>query len=91
MPDVSSDINDLGELNLINVYPNPAGSYLKIESSGHHKVSGLSITDVTGKRYSADFDASNNTVSVSNLATGLYFCQINFENGTSITKKFLKD
>jgi len=91
MPDVSSDINDLGELNSVNVYPNPAGSYIKIESSGHHKVSGLSFSDVTGKRYSADFDSSNNTVSVSNFAAGLYFCQINFENGTSVTKRFLKD
>jgi len=91
MLDVSSAIEDFNEQNSISIYPNPVSSYLTIESKTNQKIAALSFTDVAGKRYATDFDNLNNSADVSKLATGLYFCHVLFENGTSLTKKFLKD
>ncbi len=91
MPDVSSGIKDFDAQNSISIYPNPANSFIRIENSSDNKITGISFTDITGKSYAVGFDNSNNSASVHNLAAGLYFCVIHFENGISVTKKFLKE
>ncbi len=69
-----------------NIYPNPATDILNV--SGVEGVTSLVINDINGRTIKTVNDASS--INVSDLNTGVYFVNINTENG-NITKKFMKN
>jgi len=71
------------------VYPNPANASVTISSKQGDAYS-LKVTDITGKTMlTKEYSAVENTVDISNLASGLYFFQ--FKSGSkSETIKIMK-
>ena len=69
----------------VQIYPNPASDFIKINSSG--KIKGIEIYDMTGKKM--DFSLENDTIDVSNLSAGTYLINIKTENG-NFSEKFIK-
>lgn len=82
--------NQLFTSNSFKVYPNPATSLVSIASNQVDAYS-LKVTDVSGKIMLAkEYNGMENTVDISNLATGLYFFE--FKSGSkSETIKIMKN
>lgn len=74
------------ESNNVNVYPNPANSYVNVNATSN--ISNVEVYTIAGQKV-ADFTANgtNTVISTSNLSNGMYMMRINTENGT-INKKF---
>ena len=68
-----------------SLYPNPAQDVLYIES--YEQIETIKIYSLQGRLVK---EVSSTSLDVSQLNTGLYFVQINFE-GKTITKKFIKE
>lgn len=76
----------------ISVYPNPATSEFKIDHQLNSKGS-IQLFDITGKEiktlFQGDFSESfDNSYSIEDLSTGIYFIHIKTEN-QSISKKLI--
>ncbi len=69
----------------ISIYPNPSSSKLWIESQVY--INSIAVFTTDGKELNLSWD--KNTLDVSNLATGIYFIEIQTEQG-KITKRFSK-
>ncbi|RMA58483.1 T9SS type A sorting domain-containing protein [Ulvibacter antarcticus] len=85
-------ISDLFSENDLKLYPNPAGDQISI-SLPRTVEADIRVFSVLGKLmiYEANQTVSNNyTLSLSSLASGMYFIRINSENGT-VTKQFIKE
>ncbi len=82
----SVGIEELSEQK-INVYPNPVKNQITIDTKEHIK--NITITNVSGKGIKTVV-SSNNTVDVSNLVKGIYFLQVQTENGIA-NSKFIKE
>ncbi|MCC6817756.1 MAG: T9SS type A sorting domain-containing protein [Bacteroidia bacterium] len=80
-------ISDLESDEQFFVYPNPAASFLLIESI--NKIISINILDAMGRTININL-SENNTLDVSNLSNGVYLLQIETVNGV-ISKKFVKD
>ena len=76
----------------INVYPNPATSFVNIEvTSDKAQQFNASVVDMMGKTVYVDqFNHDGGTgiykINVNNLAKGVYFLHLNSENGQSVQK-----
>jgi len=66
------------------IYPNPATDVLTVASEGN--VTGLQIVDLSGVQVA---NANENTISVANLASGMYVVNITTEAGL-VTRTFVK-
>ncbi len=76
----------------IAVYPNPVNDVLNVSNNNLYEIKSLNITDVNGRTIKK-LELSNVTethVNVSQLTSGVYFINIETNNG-SITKKFIKN
>jgi len=77
----------------ISIYPNPVTNQLNIEfgvsTSVNEQIQRISILNITGKIVKT-IVSNNNTIDVSNLTKGIYFLQIQTENGMAVSK-FIKD
>ena len=74
--------------NLIQIYPNPANNYFRINKS----INSLQIFDVTGKSvksFKGDF-TGNDDFDISDLTQGLYLVKIENLAGASSTTKLIK-
>jgi hypothetical protein len=69
-------------LDELEIYPNPAESYIQFE--GLKAEDQVNITDLNGKELT--FNTSGNRIDCSNWAPGIYLVHIN-RNGTSVTKR----
>jgi hypothetical protein len=88
----SSGLNTLNE-SMINVYPNPTEDALNIDlGSLNNQVSGITITDLTGKVVftTTQFDASIVTIPVINFAKGMYHVNVTTTEGT-LVKSIMKN
>lgn len=70
------------------IYPNPTNGELNIET-GTLTIAEAKIVDITGKTI-ATISFDSNTADVSYLANGIYFLQIQTENGL-VTQKIIKE
>ncbi len=70
----------------VNIYPNPTSSYINIETS--NLISGLILNDINGK--SLDVSLIDNKIDLSNLQSGVYFLKVNFDSGSEVVKKIIK-
>ncbi|SDX27918.1 T9SS type A sorting domain-containing protein [Aequorivita viscosa] len=78
--------------NLIQLYPNPTRTDIKIESISK-MISAYSVYSVNGTLLQ-EFTNLNTNFSVlntSNYSNGMYFLEINFEDGSSVSKKIIKN
>ena len=82
----NEDITDIDEIAEINIYPNPAKDFLKIEIQEYID-DNLIITDITGKTLITKAVTSNNIeIDVSSLNSGLYLIKIGGYIGKFIIK-----
>lgn len=82
----NEDITDIDEIAEINIYPNPAKDFLKIEIQEYID-DNLIITDITGKTLITKTVTSNNIeIDVSSLNSGLYLIKIGGYIGKFIIK-----
>ena len=72
----------------LSIYPNPATSQITI-TNNQSQVLNIKIIDVTGKTVTT-VNGNVNTVNVSDLARGIYFLQVQTENGL-LNSKFIKE
>ena len=71
----------------VNIYPNPAVNNLFISSKSD--ISKIGIYNVVGKQVK-EYTSVLQSVSVSDLKSGVYFIRITDSNGKTVTSKFLK-
>ena len=74
-----------GDLYILNIYPNPASSFLTIQTN--EEIATVTIFNITGSV--VQFENSN-TFSVENLMSGIYFLQISTKN-RMVIKRFIKE
>lgn len=90
--DFSVNVGSAGIANLANtvsVFPNPAQNFVNV-SLGNYTNATIEISDVNGRIVlGSTLNASDNTVDVSQLASGIYFVQISVGNET-IQSKLIK-
>ena len=74
------------ELNVINVYPNPANNVVNVNANSN--INNVEIYSISGQKV-GDFSANGTTTSINteSLSAGMYLMKINTENGV-INKKF---
>lgn len=85
---VSSPLNIQNNKNIsgLSVYPNPVKEELTIFCK--EKIERVEIYNPLGSLQSTSY---KNKIYTSNLPSGIYFIKIYLENGTNITRKFIKD
>ncbi len=75
------------DVNAVNIYPNPTRDFISIDGNAPVKL--VTFYNVLGKRVLQTTKTQN--ISMALLPKGMYFVRIETENGTSITKKILKN
>jgi len=79
---------DSFDKNAISVYPNPTSGILKIKANP--SLTGVNVFDISGKLLISS--ASNSKeISLQHLQNGIYFVQIQLENGNASTFKIIKN
>jgi hypothetical protein len=73
--------------NTISLYPNPANDVLNISSS--NSITKIEVYDIQGRNVASNNNASN--VNVVSLGKGVYIIKVVQENGSVITKQFIKE
>jgi hypothetical protein len=74
----------------LKLYPNPVLSIVSSETPAKGTISGINIMNALGQCEINKSDTSK-TIDVSALSAGLYIMLIEFEDGTHISKKFIKE
>lgn len=74
----------------IVLYPNPVRNVLGIAVPNNGEVTDLAIFDILGKQVRTGKALLNNSIDVSGLSEGTYMARFTY-NGTSFTKKFIKE
>ena len=70
------------------LYPNPTLNKLTISNEANYNIESIVIIDVNGAKLLETKNSS--TIDISHFASGIYFVQINTDEGT-ITKKIIKE
>lgn len=86
--EVSSNIISYEKLN-IQLYPNPANSYITIESEDSNVVT-FSLYNIQGAMVSHETISNSTTVDISHLNKGIYIVNINNSEGSFITKLLIE-
>lgn len=80
-------INEVNGTN-VSLYPNPTVGQLNIESA--EAVSEVAIYNNLGQQVAVNYNLGTNAVmNLSNLSKGAYTMRLTFQNGESITRKFI--
>ncbi len=82
MPAGNTGIGDLPDARAFNVYPNPAGEYIVIDSKGHSVE--LSIYNISGQLVMSSMNETR--VDISSLSRGLYFVDANVDGVSAVQK-----
>ena len=70
-----------------NIYPNPAVDRVVIETEA--TIEAVTIYTLTGVMVYSEVDFNNNTINVSDFASGVYVMKVRTENG-EVVKRFIK-
>jgi len=90
--DVKSSSSNISNINTENVivHPNPTSGLVNINIIGENVKGKMFITDISGKIIlSKNISGKQNTLDISKFAHGLYFINIETDNGT-VRKKIIK-
>lgn len=85
--DGSLATSEVSNRNAINVYPNPAVDYVKVNADG--KAQSAQLFDASGRLVKSFKDASG-AMSVSDLKKGIYIMKVKTDKGTSSAKVIKK-
>lgn len=69
------------------LYPNPSNGILSLET--HYKVEKVQLFSTTGKLILNFYN--KNSINIENVSSGIYFVKMFFSNGTTSTKKVIKN
>jgi hypothetical protein len=89
-------VNDITESASMKVTPNPASQSIEIAYEGNKISKGIHITDISGKsmlrsNITNDFwQKEKQTIYISAYPQGIYFLQLDFDDGTSGVQRFVK-
>jgi hypothetical protein len=92
---VEVGVKEVGNLESIRVYPNPASTELRIEVAGHARndgelgINGVEVFDVYGRKLSSHHliaSSSNHLINISHLQAGIYFVKVTTEKGVAMRK-----
>ena len=84
----STGVKELLSINEINIYPNPAKNYFKINSNQNHCE--IAIYNILGSNvFNYNRIEKSTSIDVSGFIKGLYFIRIKFEDNSSQTKKLI--
>ena len=72
---------------VFSIYPNPAVDRLVIETES--TIESVSIYTLTGVMIYSEVDFNNNTINVSDFASGVYFIKVRTDNGEAV-QRFIK-
>lgn len=70
-----------------NIYPNPANDFIIIDNKENYNVS-VDLYDENGKHF--ELPMTLNNIDIRSLASGVYFLEVEFDNGKKKTVKFIK-
>lgn len=80
-------VNTTNVIESISISPNPAQDILNIQTN--EKINQIEIYDMLGKKID-NKQLFNNSIIVSDLAKGIYFIKITWQNSKTLTSKFIK-
>ncbi|NMH26867.1 T9SS type A sorting domain-containing protein [Flavobacterium silvaticum] len=72
-----------------DLYPNPSSATINIHNLNGRIIRHIKVISVTGVLLSDKADPGE-SFDVSNLSSGMYFLQLQFEDGTTATKRFIR-
>ncbi|MCH8330884.1 MAG: T9SS type A sorting domain-containing protein [Bacteroidetes bacterium] len=80
-------------LPVINIYPNPSGDYVSIETSDSYEPYKIRILDILGQQVTEqttfeEHDALRRTIDISGLPTGIYLIEL-FTSKQKLTRKMM--
>jgi len=95
-PRMEGDITDLSAANGVDnnalsmkVYPNPFDKYISLSVSNDVKITKAVITNIAGQLVKEVINP-NNTISTSELRSGVYFISLHTEDGVAKTERIIK-
>ena len=69
----------------VSIFPNPASDFLNITTM--NKIEKVEIYNLLGQKV---MTGHSNTINIKNLSKGIYFSNVQLENNTDFTIKFIK-
>jgi len=79
-------VSDVAKKSAVSVYPNPATDVINVKSDS--KIAQVSIYDASGKAVKTSVET---TINVKDLAKGTYVVSIKYADGSTESKKVIKD
>lgn len=77
--------------NEIEVYPNPAKDFVRLKNTANEQINAVKIINVqAGLVLNQQIVDVSSAIDISALAPGIYFLEIQFENGSRATRKIVK-
>jgi len=90
MINCSTSVNEVSGNNVFNVYPNPAGSYVIVQSGTGANGGLLTVTDITGRLLMQQQITSTELyLPTTGLAAGPYLVQLYYADGVKAVKKLI--
>jgi hypothetical protein len=86
-----SGVDNISYENGINIYPTPASSFITVHCSNLN-IKSYEISDMLGRVIIVNNNYySTKTINIEHLTPNIYFIKLNFDNGTSVVKKIIKN
>jgi hypothetical protein len=83
----TASVNDVFLENIVEIYPNPTKSTIKVNSPLGLKIKSIRIFNYIGEKV---LETDSKDMVVNQLSNGVYFVNINFYNNKSVYKKVIK-
>ena len=76
----------------VSVYPNPFQNFINIENKNSAAIDKITIFNLLSQKVRTIYpdEIIDNEINVSNLDKGIYFLNLQFENGESVSQKIVK-
>jgi len=87
--EVSTETKTIAATNTLVIYPTVAKSSITISSS--NDIKSIKIINNIGNVVLAFSEPSSNKIDISGLSNGFYFVSVNLKDGSTITKKIVKN
>lgn len=84
---IGTGINEISANSQFHIFPNPTSNFISIFSDNTTKLKTTSITNIFGRTI---LTTDKTTIDLSQLDTGIYFCEMTDNKGTITDEKFIK-
>lgn len=86
--DIRSGIDEKNANISVNVYPNPASEYIKIDVDNIDKQLNYELIDISGKKLTIGTVRDMKEINIEQLSTGTYFIKV-YDNNSRVVKKVI--